>query len=121
MDRSLQPTGTNALQQYLGKAEVVQATVEQLRKDLAVDADRIPIPAADEGAFEGLRTHVLVVLRSFGAEEGQRSRTAMYRVDIPEPHWRRSMARGGLDALAGEVVLRVLQKVLTRLRYAGRY
>jgi hypothetical protein len=45
----------------------------------------------------------------------------MYRVDIPEAHMRRTLALGGLDALAGECVLRSLQKVLTRLRFAGRY
>ena len=46
---------------------------------------------------------------------------AMYRVDIPEAHLKRTLAQGGLHALAGECVLRELQKVLTRLRFAGRY
>jgi hypothetical protein len=31
------------------------------------------------------------------------------------------MALGGVHALAGECVLRALQKVLTRLRFAGRF
>ncbi|MBL8009142.1 MAG: hypothetical protein JNJ64_00935, partial [Flavobacteriales bacterium] len=44
----------------------------------------------------------------------------LYRVDLPEAHARRSMAAGGLPELAGQLVLRALQKVLTRLRSARK-
>jgi len=61
------------------------------------------------------------VLEQLDSKGEHALRVAIYRVDIPEPHFRRTMANDGLHGLAGEVVLRALQKVLTRLRYAGRF
>lgn len=112
------PASFSALRPFLDRGEVLQATVDQLRKDLAVESDRIPVPEVGEGAFEELRTHVLPVLEELRSTHG--FQVAMYRVDIPEKHLLRSMETGGMRELAGEVVLRCLQKVLTRLRHSGR-
>jgi hypothetical protein len=120
MDKPLSRSGDAPLQRFLDRSEVLQATMDQLGKDLALAVDELHMPQDHTDAFERLRAEVLPVLQRMEAE-GDRLRVAMYRVDIPEPHFRRTMASGGLHALAGEVVLRALQKVLTRLRYAGRY
>jgi hypothetical protein len=96
----------------------LEAVVMQLRKDLSM-GDELAVPLADEGAFEALRGAVLQRLTELQARGALQ--TAMYRVDIPEVHLKRTMAAGGTHALAGECVLRALQKVLTRLRYAGRW
>jgi hypothetical protein len=74
-----------------------------------------------EAAFETLREAVLPTLQTLQSRSVHALQVAMYRVDIPEAHLHRTVAAGGLHALAGEVVVRALQKVLTRLRYAGRF
>lgn len=95
--------------------------MDQLRKDLSLEVDELLPPTDVTDAFEALREQVLPVLRALDASGEHPLKVAMYRVDIPELYMRRTMAAGGLHALAGEVVLRALQKVLTRLRFAGRY
>ena len=81
----------------------------------------LPLPTVGEEAFEELRAAVLPRLETLEGSGKASLQVAMYRVDIPEVHLRRTIANGGLHALAGECVLRALQKVLTRLRYAGRF
>lgn len=109
------------MQKFLDRAEVLSATVEQLRKDLSLEASEMPQPAVSEQAFEQLREQVKPVLDGLLARGVHALQVVMYRVDIPEAHLRRTLGSGGVHALAGEVVLRALQKVLTRLRYAGRF
>jgi hypothetical protein len=111
----------DAPQRYLDRADVLRTTVEQLRKDLSVTEADLPVPEVGEGAFEELRGHVLPVLQALHTKGAHALRTALYRVDIPEAHFKRTMAAGGLHALAGETVLRALQKVLVRMRFAGRF
>ncbi|MBK9514665.1 MAG: hypothetical protein IPO05_13815 [Flavobacteriales bacterium] len=121
VNTDLSKPGEHGLQRHLDRAEVLSSTVAQLRKDLAQDDASFPEPPVGEEAFERLRAQVLPILSerlSLGMHDLQ---VAMYRVDIPEAHLKRTLAAGGLDALAGECVLRALQKVLTRLRFAGRY
>jgi hypothetical protein len=103
------------------RAEVLCHTVEQLRKDLSMEAADLPAPEVGEEAFERLRASVLPRLEDLHRTGTHALQSAMYRVDIPEAHLRRTMASGGLHALAGECVLRALQKVLTRERFAGRF
>lgn len=109
------------MQRWLDRAEVLSSTVAQLRKDLAMDAGSLPTPPLGEQAFEELRSGVLPRLEALQRHGPTALQTAMYRVDIPEAHLRRTLALGGLHALAGECVLRALQKVLTRMRFAGRW
>ncbi|MBK9177335.1 MAG: hypothetical protein IPM46_13580 [Flavobacteriales bacterium] len=106
---------------YLDQAEVLSSTVEQLRKDLSLMAEELPLPPVGAEAFEALRSSVLPVLQVLELRGLHALQSAMYRVDIPEAHLRRTMDAGGLHALAGECVLRALQKVLTRMRFAGRF
>jgi hypothetical protein len=106
---------------YLDRSEVLVATVAQLRKDLALSEAELPDIALGEEAFEVLRAGVLARLVELEKGSGNALQAAMYRVDIPEGHLRRTLYAGGLNALAGECVLRALQKVLTRLRFAGRF
>ena len=101
------------LQRYLDRGEVLASTVTQLRKDLSLSEQELPMPDVGDEAFE--------TLRKLQQKNQHALQVAMYRVDIPEAHLKRTMAGGGLHALAGECVIRALQKVLTRLRYAGRY
>jgi hypothetical protein len=121
VDSELSISGGGGIERHLDRVEVLRSTVEQLRKDLALDAEQLPLPALGDEAFELLREAVLPVLEALEVKGAHALQVAMYRVDIPEAHLRRTMSYGGLQALAGEVVLRALQKVLTRLRYAGRF
>ncbi len=111
----------NGISLWLDRAEVLSATVEQLRKDLSMDNEALPQPALGDAAFEQLRAAVLPRLEELFTQSSTALQVAMYRVDIPEAHLRRTMDSGGLPELAGECVLRALQKVLTRLRFAGRF
>lgn len=117
----LSKPGSGGMQRYLDRAEVLAAVVAQLRKDLAQAEQDFPAPPVGEEAFEQLRAQVRPVLAERLGQGMHDLQMAMYRVDIPEAHLKRTLAAGGLDALAGECVLRALQKVLTRLRFAGRY
>ena len=99
----------------------MSSTVAQLRKDLSLTEHELPQPIVGEEAFELLRDTVLPVLTALQQQGQHALQVVMYRVDIPEAHLKRTMASGGLHALAGECVIRALQKVLTRLRYAGLY
>ncbi|HMC96833.1 MAG TPA: hypothetical protein VKG92_04230 [Flavobacteriales bacterium] len=121
MNNELSKAGGGAIARYLDRAEVLQETVAQLTKDLALPADGIHSPGSGEAAFEELRAQVLPVLEELQRRGASALQVAMYRVDIPEAHLRRTMTQGGLEALAGECVLRALQKVLTRHRFAGRF
>jgi hypothetical protein len=121
MHSDLSTPGNEGIQRFLDRAEVLTSTVEQLRKDLSLEEAALPIPPVGDAAFESLRAGVLPVLEALEGQGMHALQVAMYRVDIPEAHLRRTMAAGGLHALAGECVLRALQKVLTRLRFAGRY
>jgi hypothetical protein len=109
------------VQRWLDRAEVLASTVAQLRKDLSMSETELPLPAVGEEAFEELRAAVLPRLETLQRSGMTTLQVALYRVDIPEVHMRRTLSNGGLHALAGECVVRALQKVLTRLRFAGRY
>ncbi len=113
--------GDDGLQRWLDRTEVLASTVAQMRKDLSMSVMELPEPPVGEEAFETLRGLVLPRLEALRAQGANALQNAMYRVDIPEAHLRRTIAMGGLHGLAGECVLRALQKVLTRLRYAGRF
>lgn len=121
MNNELSKHEQGGVVRWLDKAEVLASTVEQLRKDLSMTAEELPVPLLGDEAFEHLRTSVLPRLETLHSKGTTVLQVAIYRVDIPEAHMRRTMARGGLRELAGECVLRALQKVLTRLRFAGRY
>lgn len=121
MEDGLDGQRGGAPQRHLDHAEVLQRTMDQLTKDLALEEHALTTPPVPTDAFEALRSQVFPILQALSRRGDHHLRVAMYRVDIPEQHMRRTMARGGLEALAGEVVLRALQKVLTRLRSAGRF
>ncbi len=121
LNTELSSASDGGLQRYLDRAEVLSSTVTQLRKDLSLSEQELPLPAVGDEAFETLRKAVLPVLTALQQKSQHALQVAMYRVDIPEAHLKRTMASGGVHALAGECVIRALQKVLTRLRYAGRY
>ena len=116
MSGDLSTTGGGLLH-GLDRAEVLAATVAQLRKDL--NTPELVVPAVGEGAFEALRAQVLPVVEDRHRQGQHALGVVLYRVDLPEAHARRSMAAGGLPELAGQLVLRAWQKVLTRMRYAA--
>jgi hypothetical protein len=113
--------GEDGLRRWLDRQEVLSSTVSQLRKDLSLSVDELVEPPSDEGAFEALRAQVLAALdRWQGADPAFLSR-AINRIDLTEGQVNAAMGRGGFQELAGTMVLRALQKVLTRMRFAGRY
>lgn len=106
------------MEQWGRHALVLTATTAQLRKDL--NAPGLQLPAVGDGAFEALQVQVLGIMEERQALSAHAFGLVLNRVDIPERAFRRIMAEGGLDKLATAVVLRCLQKVLARERYAGR-
>lgn len=105
------------LRKRLDEAEVLQETVHQLRKDLGEEAIRLP-PVGD-AAFESLRADVERQLDEWQRMGSIQLSRAINRVDLTERMVNDAMARGGLHELAGTMVLRCLQKVLLRKRFAG--
>ncbi len=119
MDEALSRTGPEGegLRKRLDEAVVLMGTVDQLRKDLGVEA--IQQPAVGDGAFEELRAQVEAILEAREREGAQALGRVVNRVDLTEPQLRAAMASGGLHGLAGAIILRCLQKVLSRMRFAG--
>lgn len=117
MNEGLSKTEGEGLRKRLDEAVVLARTVEQLGKDLREEGLRQP-PVGD-GTFEELRTQVLRVLQEREEEGAHAFGLVINRVDLTEHQLRAAMAAEGLYGLAGAVVLRCLQKVLSRLRYAG--
>lgn len=108
--------GTGVLKR-LDEAVVLRATVEQLRKDLR--AEELPLPPAGDAAFEALRARVLAILGEREREGAHALGLVVNRVDLTEHQFHAAMGAEGLNGLAGAVVLRCLQKVLSRMRHAG--
>jgi hypothetical protein len=108
---------SSGLHKRLDEAEVLHAVVLQLRKDL--NEDDIAQPPADPEAFEALRAQVLLRLEAWQRTGSVAFSRAINRVDLNEGMVDRAMVRGGLSELAGHMVLRCLQKVLIRNRFAG--
>jgi hypothetical protein len=104
------------IRRRLDEAVVLMATVDQLRKDLR--ADELILPEVGDGAFEALRTQVLAVLEAREREGSHAFGLVVNRVDLTEHQFRTVTGAGGLPGLAGAVVLRCLQKVLSRMRFA---
>ncbi|MEO8066561.1 MAG: hypothetical protein ABI599_02595 [Flavobacteriales bacterium] len=105
------------LRKRLDEAEVLYETVAQLRKDLG-EVD-ISAPPVGDGAFELLRTSVKALLDDWQRAGSTQLSRAINRVDLTERMVDQAMTRGGLHELAGTMVLRCLQKVLIRKRFAG--
>lgn len=110
--------GGSGLRRRLDEAAVLEGTVQQLRKDLR--AEGLALPAVGEAAFEDLRAQVLAVVQERERDGAHAFGLVVNRVDLTERQVREALAAGGLHALAGSIVLRCLQKVLSRMRYAGR-
>ena len=113
--------GEEGIRRWLDRQEVLTSTVNQLRKDLSLSVAELSEPPVDDGAFEALRAQVLVALDRWQGDEPASLSRAINRIDLTEAQVNASMDRGGFQELAGPMVLRALQKVLTRLRFAGRY
>jgi hypothetical protein len=106
------------LRKRLDEAEVLMAVVLQLRKDL--NDEDVPVPPVGEQAFEAVRTAVLGVLEGWQRTGSSALSRAINRVDLTEAMVESALGRGGPNELAGVMVLRCLQKVLIRERFAGR-
>ena len=121
MNEGLSRTGPEeepgGLRKRLNEAVVLMNTVMQLRKDLRTEDLREP--EVGDAAFEALRSQVLAILEEREGEGTHAFGLVVNRVDLSERQLRAAMAAGGLHALAGTVVLRCLQKVLSRMRFAG--
>ncbi|HRH36779.1 MAG TPA: hypothetical protein PK760_00445 [Flavobacteriales bacterium] len=121
MNNDLSKEGGEGVVRSLDRAEVLVSTVEQLRKDLSLSNEELPQPAVGEEAFETLRTHVLEALERWTRTNTLAFSRAVNRVDLTERMVNNATDRGGLHELAGVMVIRCLQKVLSRHRYAGRF
>jgi hypothetical protein len=110
-------TTSGGLRKQLDEAEVLLAVVVQLRKDLA--EEELTLPEVGEGAFEALRAEVLLRMERWQRSGSPALFRAINRVDLTEGMVDSALERGGLPELAGAVVLRCLQKVLLRKRFAG--
>ncbi len=115
--RGAEGEGASGLRKRLDEAVVLQETVAQLRKDLREET--LTLPEVGEGAFEELRTQVLAVIEARDREGAHAFGLVVNRVDLTEHQVGAAMGADGLFGLAGAIVLRCLQKVLSRKRYAG--
>ncbi len=111
-------TSASGLRKRLDEAEVLMAVVLQLRKDL--NHEDVPLPAVGEQAFEAVRASVLAIMEDWQRTGSSALSRAINRVDLTEAMVERALGRGGPNELAGVMVLRCLQKVLIRERFAGR-
>ncbi|HEX2616569.1 MAG TPA: hypothetical protein VHL57_03450 [Flavobacteriales bacterium] len=116
-NEGLSTSGSSGLRKRLDEAVVLHGTVGQLQKDLNAELD---LPEVGEGAFEALRGQVLRVLEERQGRGAHAFGLVLNRVDLTEGAFSQAMAAGGLDELAARIVLRCLQKVLARERFAGR-
>lgn len=107
------PTG---LRNRLDSAVVLQATVSQLVKDL--NAAGLTTPPVGDGAFESLRAQVLAVLLDRERQGAHAFGMLVNRVDLTERQLQ-AVLQGGMNDLAAAVILRCLQKVLSRMYHAG--
>lgn len=108
--------GMKGLRKRLDEAVVLQATVAQLRKDLR--EEELTLPPVGGGAFEDLRTQVLAIITAREQEGAHAFGLVVNRVDLTEHQLRSATATDGMNGLAATIVLRCLQKVLSRIRYA---
>ncbi|MEO8734375.1 MAG: hypothetical protein ABI373_08590 [Flavobacteriales bacterium] len=109
--------GAWGLRKRLDEAIVLLETVQQLRKDLREEDLHIPKTGPD--AFEELRAQVLITIEERERQGAHAFGLVVNRVDLTEHQMRSAMAAGGMHGLAGAIVLRCLQKVLSRKRFAG--
>ena len=107
----------SGLRKRLDEAVVLMETVMQLRKDLR--EEELYIPGCGPNAFEELRTQVLRTIEERERHGAHAFGLVVNRVDLTERVMRDALATGGLHELAGRIVLRCLQKVLSRKRFAG--
>lgn len=121
MNNELSKAGEQALVRSLDRADVLASTVEQLRKDISLSVEELPQPPVGDEAFELLRTHVLHALERWTSSDTPAFSRAVNRVDLTERMVNNATSKGGLHELAGLMVIRCLQKVLSRHRYAGRF
>lgn len=117
-NEGLSRSGEEGLRKRLDEALVLLGTTEQLRKDL--NAPGLELPINGPAAFEALRGQVLEVLLEREQQGAHAFGLVLNRVDLTEGAFRQAVGAGGLDQLAAVVVVRCLQKVLARERYAGR-
>lgn len=120
MHPALRLPEADEVKSYLDVEIVLRATVEQLRKDLALGDAELVFPKVGEGAFEELRTQVMRHL-----EDGLRAgptflARAINRVDLTERMVAQALDTGGMPQLAGLLIQRCLLKVLLREYFARR-
>ncbi len=115
MSEELSTTG-GGLRKWLDEAEVLAATVQQLRKDL--NEPELVLPDVGAGAFEELRGAVAARMDAWHKGDATAFSRAVNRVDLTERMVDAAMGRGGLHELAGVMVLRCLQKVLLRKHFS---
>lgn len=115
MSEELSTTG-GALRKWLDEAEVLSATVHQLRKDL--NEPELVLPPVGPGAFEALRGAVAERMDVWQRQDPSAFSRAVNRVDLTERVVDAATGRGGLHELAGMMVLRCLQKVLLRKHFS---
>jgi hypothetical protein len=117
LSKNAEKEGAPGLRKRLDEAVVLMETVMQLRKDLR--DEELLVPEAGPGAFEELRGQVLRTIDARDRHGAHALGLVVNRVDLTERTVGEALSTGGLHELAGRIVLRCLQKVLSRKRFAG--
>ena len=121
MSTSLSKLDEQVMRRSLERREVLLLTIAQLSKDLNLDEGVIRVPEDPAQAIDDLRDQVVPELEGLAQQGGQVLRSALYRVDLPGTGVDGLLASGDHRSLSAMVVLRSLQKVLTRLRFKGEF
>ncbi|MFA9392586.1 MAG: hypothetical protein ACERKD_22445 [Prolixibacteraceae bacterium] len=108
----------NTLQDFLNGEDIVRETAEQIRKDFEVFGLEITFSGKMDNVYLELHEQVKVQVEYLLAGSSDRLYALLYRIDISD----KAMVKASLElphyshveVIAHQIILRDLQKVLTR-------
>jgi hypothetical protein len=111
----------NNLSAFLNKADIIQATADQIIKDFGMFGIEISFSGTTENAYCELHEQLIRQIAVYDQKDHNRLLSVLYQVDITE----KEIAKAALDlphynnieVLAHQIIFRELKKVLFRRYY----